>query len=675
MMKKSFDSTLIILTALVCSLGHEARAQQCPSDPEKIKSMIGELRDTFECSGLNFRSCNEYRGLVISGAAAGGVAVGGALAAKTAAGIALMKSKGIVCPLPGTNAGSPTIRSTAELFALLALGDEAHAKMPGVGCSIDKEAALKVFDGLRRESSEQAQRVAAEMKDRMIAEKLSATDLSKVSATDLDRQKAFTAGLDSLEKEIKSGSASTASKERALEAIARAKSNVASGAESAMTRIVNSHQQLMGLLSEEIKDSIGAKTREGLSWWNHSDSIRAEKSAKVLGDASAKVMAQVQIDLDRIRGMGSNSAGRAEVLKGLGYKPEFITKLLSVDDARKTLNFTASSFQGLAYEVGVGNKFKGVKHVPIEDLRNMTFRRSLPGMDWALRTFRELPGMNNSLSAVVRRVGAEAIAKTAALAEGRLGTMVKYVAPVVTGVGKAMALPVQVVYETATFTNSAHCGGEIESPYARKTMVEYAEGKESCRSINERTDKTDEFLYGLSPAEQLQEVRNNPASCDLLARLYQRYAPSQNWEVTCQGTNAQLTGKTAKGEGQMIRFDAASGTPQNIEWYSGSFKSCAKVSMKDDVFDSAQVFDTETGMNGCGSVGTGKTIGQSAIHMRQNTTDEKQMVKQFSQWQDSNAYVMSAATDCCRTGDSGSNPMCSNVSRDSNSGSGRATRK
>ncbi len=665
-----------MVVALLLVSGQEVRAQQCPSDPEKIKSMIGELRDTFECSGLNFRSCNEYRGLVIGGAAAGGVVVGGALAAKTAAGIAMMKSKGVVCPLPGTNAGLPAIRSTAELFAVLALGAVARAKLPGHACSIDKDAAVKVFDGLRRQSVEEAQRVAAEMKDRMIAEKLSATDLSRISATDLERQKAFTAGLDALEKEIRSGSTSAAAKERALEAVARAKSNVASGAESAMTRIVNSHQQVIGFLSEEIKDSISAKTREGLSWWNHSDTIRAEKSAKLLGDSSAKVLAQVQIDLDRIRGMGSNSAGRATVLAELGYKPEFIKNLLSVDDARKTLNFTASSYQGLVYEIGTGSKFKGVKQVPLEELKTMTFRRVLPGMDWALRTFREVPGLNNGLGAVVRRVGAEAIAKTAALADGRLGTMVKYVAPVVTGVGKAMALPVQVVYETATFTNSAHCGGEIESPYARKSMVAYAEGKESCRSINERTDKTDEFLYGLSPAEQLQEVRKNPASCDLLVRLYDRYAPSQNWQVTCQGTTAQLSGKTVKGDGQTIRFDAASGTPKNIEWYSGSFKSCAKVAMKDDVFDSAQVFDTESGMSGCGSVGAGTTIGQSALNMRQNTSDEKQLVKQFAAWQDSNAYVMSAATDCCRNGDSGSNPMCSNASRDGdNSGARRATRK
>src|SRR5437868_1447163 len=92
--RASLVSLLVLLFA--CT---NVQAQTCPKDAQKIKSMIGELRDTFECSGLSFKTCREYSGRVIAGAAAG-VTVGGPLAARTAAGLALMKSKGIVCPMP-----------------------------------------------------------------------------------------------------------------------------------------------------------------------------------------------------------------------------------------------------------------------------------------------------------------------------------------------------------------------------------------------------------------------------------------------------------------------------------------------------------------------------------------------------------------------------------------------
>lgn len=674
MIKSRFHYAIAVLPLLLHFVCIESFAQSCPTDPAKIKSMIGELRDTFECSGLNFKSCNEYRGLVIGGAAAG-VVVGGGLAAKTAAGVALMKSKAIVCPLPGTVASLPM--SGAEFLAMLAFGTDADAKlpsMPGTGCSMDKKAATKIFDDLRRDAYADAKKISAEMKDRMLAEKLPLSDAQKLTEAER-RQKMFSAALDKLQKEISTGGADAASKQSALEAISRARDTLASDSGSVVTRITEAYEKLNNTLPSQVRDGVSDATQQEIKFWNYSERIRAENAA-VRISAAAKITSQVENDLEVLKGMYNNSAGREEFLKSKGYSAEFAKKLVAVDDARKTMSLTGSKFHGLVYEIGTSAKYKGVASISIEELRAMASRRVIDGYDWALRTFRELPGVNSSLGALVRRVGAEAIAKTATLAEGRLGTMVKYAAPVVTGVGKAMALPVQVGWEAISFTNDAHCGGERESAYAKKSMIEREDGKQGCHAIDLRTDKTDEFLYALSPSEQLAEVRGNPATCDLLARLYARYAPSQNWQVTCQGTVAQLNGKNTKGDGQMIRFEATSGIPQNIEWYSSSFQSCAKVTMVNDEVSSAQVFDTKTGMSSCGSVGSAKTVNQQMLRMRQNTSDEKQMVKQFAEWQDTNAYVMSAATDCCRTGENSGNPMCSNVSSNGRNNNGnRATKK
>jgi hypothetical protein len=330
---------------------------------------------------------------------------------------------------------------------------------------------------------------------------------------------------------------------------------------------------------------------------------------------------------------------------------------------------TGAAYQRASYNLATSASFKNAVTVSTEELA--TLSRSggaIRKVSDSLRAFRELPGLNNSLTATIRRVGSEAIAKIAT--SGGAKAAVKYGAPVVTGIGKAMALPVQVAYESVTFSKDPHCGGERESAYAHLKMTEGEHGGEACHSVEARTNKTDEFLYGLSPSEQLAEVRNNPGTCDLLARMYARYAPSQNWQVTCDGTVAQLSGKNSKGDGQMIRFDAASGAPANVEWYSGSFERCAKVSIKDDVFESAQVFETASGMRGCGSVGQGKLVSSSALTMRQDQSDEKRMVSEFSSWQASNSFALSAATDCCRTGTSPMNPMCSGAGRGSNPSSG-----
>ncbi len=645
-----------------------ALTQTCPSDdPKKIQSMMAELRDTFECNGLNFKSCIEYRGIVIGGAAAG-VVVGGRVAAKTLAGLAFMKSKSIVCPLPGTSAGLKITSSSREFLAALAMGEDVHAAIPGSNCTMAKSAAVKEFDALRRSAFESGKSIRSQMLDVMLTHGVTAPDASKIAVTDAEIKKAYASGLDKLEADVKSSALSTGKKEQVFDRLKYAREYLRTNTEVAELAMSHLSERVWDELPYDFKDGLSKETKSGIAWYELRAQLRTKKIAA--NPATARAETLVLSELETF--FSKSSSAQAEYLASKGYKPEMIKDLMGMGQAAQALSRTGSGYQMASYQLTSG-KFRSLSEVSLEQIKDVTRTNGVFSHVRDIRIFHSFPGLNNGLPATIRRVGAEAIAKIATSDAAQIG--LKYVAPVVGGIGKAMALPVQVAYEAATFSNDPHCGGEISSSYANLKMIENERGNQACHSVEARTEKTDEFLYGLSPADQLTEVRNNRGTCDLLARMYSRYAPSQNWDVTCQGTTAQMTGKNSKGEGQMIRFDAASGMPQKIEWYSGSFKQCAKVSMKDDAFESAQVYETSPGMNGCGSVGKATTVRDADLYLRQNTSDEKKMVKEFANWQDSNSLAMAAATDCCRTGSSAENPMCP-VSRGGRSapGSGATTR-
>jgi hypothetical protein len=337
----------------------------------------------------------------------------------------------------------------------------------------------------------------------------------------------------------------------------------------------------------------------------------------------------------------------------------------------------ASFLQAAGQELSLGVKFRNAAMITATELKDLANRNGLRFLSSPLFHFRQIPGLNNGVVATISRAGRKALAEASLTGASRLATLVRYAGPALSVAGKAFAAPVDLGVETAFHMNDAHCGGEVGTKYADLVMTENAEGHASCQPFNGRTSKTDDFIFGLSPDDQLKEVRENPASCRMLTQLYARYAPSQNWELTCSsgaaGPTARLNGKNAKGDGQMVSFNASDrNTLENLEWYSSSFERCAKVNMKDDAFESAQIFKMKTGMPSCGSVGEATSLGKAALTNRTNHSDEKKMVQEFSAWQTSNSSVLGMAVECCSG--AGDNSLCPKASAASGRPAGRPAR-
>ena len=157
---------------------------------------------------------------------------------------------------------------------------------------------------------------------------------------------------------------------------------------------------------------------------------------------------------------------------------------------------------------------------------------------------------------------------------------------------------------------------------------------------------TDAFLFGLNREEQLKEIQQGNGTCAMLMGLYDRYAPSQNWNLSCDGDVASLSGAGEEGGGQMVRFRAGSDGPQNLQWFSTDLETCANVSLKNGEFDSATTYEYENG-GACGGAG-GQRHTASSIWNRGTVSDEKKLLRQFSKWQKENAYAITSASDCCQ---------------------------
>lgn len=643
MTSRRFISALLggILAVSICPM-RSVFAQTCPTDPDKLKSMIGELKETFECSGLSLDSCNKYRNGLI----------GGGLAGSVLAGLALKKQFGISCGSPGVS--SRAVEGRTDLIAFLLFGSDSRARQ--AVCTIPKEKLVKELNTLKGEFTDASKNISSEMRDRMMAQKIPATDLSKIEVTPEDWRRKFTSGLDGLEKEIQKSPASAADKSRVLEAIARERENLRGlqSLKSIPGQVVMSYENIMGYMSSELKDGLSAEAKKGISYWEIRDTVRAEKVAKIPNTAALKAMSEVELELSQLSSKISYES-RLDYLKSRGYSSEIAKQLIDIDNSRKSLSWNASHMQRTAYELTSSAKYRGVAAVSAEEVKTVASKNGLRFLDTALYKFREMPGLNGELLATISRAGRAAMAKASAEGGSKLMTMAKFVAPAVPIVAKAATAEVQVAAELILHDSGKRCAQDRQSPYTQQAPVE-VNGREVCRAVDERTDKTDEFLFGLTTDEQLKEMRSNPASCDLLVRMHERYAPSQNWKLTCDGSTVQLNGKTARGENQMVRYDGSEGSTDKLEWYSGSFESCAKVSLKDGAFDSAQVFETENGMSGCGSVGSGKAVRSETLLNRRDTSSEKKMVKEFAEWQNSNAYVLTAAMECCNG--SADNAMC-----------------
>lgn len=645
---------------VVSAFADKAAAQTCSSmNPDKVQSMIRELKDTFECSGLNLKSCNQYRaGLV-----------GGSLAASTAAGLALLKrNSAITCALPGAKT-SLTSGQRYDFIAQLIFGDEAAAAIAGTsakGCSVPRQTMVKELEGLQKDFSRESSRITGEMKDRMVAERVPPPDLKKISVTEGDWKNKFSSGLEALEKEVKATSiVDPTTKQQLLNLIADQKEALNSvSLKSIPSQVVQSYDTIVGHMPAALKDGLSEEATKAISYWNISDTVRAEKAAKLPNTATQKVLAEVENDLSKLGGM-AREAERSEFLLQRGYKADMVKQLIEIDNSRRTLSLNSSMLRITNHELTMGARFKNAAVITATEMRELARKNGLRFLDSPLFHFREIPGLNNGLLATVSRAGKKALAEATAVGASRLATVAKVAAPVLSVAGKAMAAPVEIFVEGVTHTNDLHCGGQMTSKYADLVSTENEKGGESCRPVNERTKRSDDFLFGLSFDDQLKEVRNNEVSCQMLTQLYARYAPSQNWNLTCSsGSNgpvATLNGKSAKGEGQMVTFNASDRNAiQNVEWYSSTFERCAKVALKDDAFESAQVYGMKTGMSSCGSVGSATTLGKSVLNTRQNQSDERKMLTEFVLWQASNSSVLGMAAECC--GGSADNAMCPKAS-------------
>jgi hypothetical protein len=614
----------------------------CPSDPDKLRSMIDELKTTFECSGLNLRTCNQYRSTV---------AVGGALAGSVAAGLAVLKNNpGIKCGL-GTNSVSGKIS-----FLRHRIIEEAQASPAGGACTISKDVLAKDFDRLKRDFQKEGERLNADLRERLIAQQAGSVDASKIAVTGEEMRSRMLQGLDALDAEIRASNLSVEARQSLYDIVADERKALRATSGGALAgKVADTYQRLTAYMPLSLKEGLSSQTQTALSYWK----LGEEKRAKAATASVEKAVGEVDRLMASLSNFTSNQA-KYDFLKGKGYNAQVIESIMEVEAARVAAGRYATSLQMANHKLST-TAFRGGSQISVDELRKFSRSHFLSFLEQPLFAFREVPGLNNGLAATVGRAGKTALAKVTASGAQGLSKVAGVAGSTLMVAGKVVAAPAFTGAEIALHTGDVDCRGQRVSQYGVLRPFENENGATVCRAGDERTDKTDEFLFDLSFEEQLSELRNDFTACDMLVGLHARYAPSANWSVTCSANSkVQLNTKNTKGEGQMVRFDVANGLPANLEWHSTSWDRCAKVQLNDDgSFTSGRVFQIEDGKS-CGEVGFGTPVSTGRLARTRAdgavAAKSKKMASEFIAWHETNSYLMTAAADCC-SGRQG-NPMC-----------------
>jgi hypothetical protein len=609
-----------------------AALKACPTDPDELSGMIDELKGTFECSGLNLRECNEYRtGLI-----------GGGIAASVAAGIGAFRARPnlMACMIPGRSASflNEEMRGRPAM-AMLALGLFGPlAESAPTTCRFPTKELGKEFREMSDEHFRESKALRGEMLDRIMAQK--APDaLKKVEVPEAEIRKHFVEGLEQLERQVRADNSGKLAvhKQWMLDDIAKLKSQYRSAGSYA--DMVSDFGRFSANFNLQGKtEFIDPATLKNLRIWDLRESLRAEKVANLSDPALKAAYQKALIELDTFAGM-SQMSGKASYLKGLGYSPDFVEKMMSAEGVRQKLQFRGSMLQGAAHELHFGQLSKKA-FLESRELEQLTRQRGLMIFEHPIFRWGHMPGLNNSAVKTVAKAGRAAMAKISSVAAGDLAGLAKYGLKGVALVGsKAFA----AVSETAFHMNDAHCGGGNPGQFV---TVSYDAESSRCAASNERSELTDAFLFGLSREEQLKEIQQSNGTCEMLMGLHARYSPSQNWSLSCEGGEATLSGLGEDGAGQMLKFNASRVPPEDLRWYSADFESCAKVAMRDGQIDHANIYEYEAGET-CGA-GSAVRMTESLAWSRGAVTDQRKLMRQFTRWHKHNAFAMVSAAGCCR---------------------------
>lgn len=629
---------LNLVEAQSVSVASASGPRTCPTDPDELMGMVEELKGTFECGGFNLDECNQFRSGLI----------GGGIAASVAAGIGSLKSrpKLMGCLLPGsTSAMSPqpaaNQRFHAALQALSIFSVPLASAAPG-SCNLPTKDLAKEFTAMSREHQDEARRIRGEMIDAVMSQKVTPQALDKIEVPDSALRSKFLEGLDELEKSVRADSANRISnpstKDWYLDDIKKLKAQFRAGGnyqqmQDAFIRLSDN------FMPSEVKADVDSSTLQKLRVWDSRAAIRAEKIATLSDPALQAAYKKALGEVDMLTGM-TQWSGRADYLKNLGYSKDVVDKLLEADGARRQISHRGSYLQMASYDLSFGS-LKNKKMLNAAELKELMRAKHINFFDHPMLRFSHFPGMNSGLVKSVGAAGRAAMAKLSQVAAGDLATLTKVG---LKGAAFAGSKAFAAVSETAFHMGAIDCRGNNPGSYVSEV---YNSETEKCGPSTERTEMTDAFLFGLSREEQLKEIQQGNGTCAMLMGLYDRYAPSQNWNLSCDGDVASLSGAGEDGSGQMVKFRAGADGPQNLQWFSTDLESCANVSLKNGEFDSATTYDYENG-GGCGSGSSGVRHTASSIWSRGAVTDRKKLLRQFSQWQKENAYAITSAADCCQ---------------------------
>lgn len=613
-----------------------ASAKSCPTNPDELGAMIDELKGTFECSGLNLRECNEYRAGLI----------GGGVAASVAAGIGAYKARPglMACLMPGRTVSSlnSILKDEAEgrpVWAMLALGFFGPmAESAPSSCRFPTKELGKEFRDMSDEHFRESKAIRGEMLDRIMAQK--APDaLKKIEVSDAEVRKQFVDGLDQLERQVRADTTGKLAvhKQWMLDDIAKLKAQYrTAGGYADMVADFGKFSANFNLQGKT--EFIDAETLKKLRVWDMRDTIRAEKIANLSDPALKAAYQKALLELDTFADM-SQMSGKAAYLKGLGYSPDFVERMVSAEGVRRNLQLRGSLLQGAAHDLNYG-QLKGKAFLDQKELAQFARQRSLQFFDHPITRWGHMPGINNGVVQSVAKAGRAAMAKISSVAAGDLAGMAKYG---LKGIGFVGSKAFAAVSETAFHMGDVHCGGGNPGQFV---TIAYDSDKERCAASNERSDLTDAFLFGLSRDEQLKEIQQTNGTCEMLMGLHARYSPSQNWNLSCEGGEATLSGIGEDGSGQMIKFNTEGGMPNDVRWFSDDFDACAKVSFKEDQVEYADVYKYDSG----GVCGGGQAIRmtEGAALSRAATRNQRQLMRQFSNWQKHNSFAMASAVGCCQ---------------------------
>jgi hypothetical protein len=650
---KNFRLTLLIGWLSLLSFSQAVALQRidgslCTRTPEKTKAMIAELKQSFECSGLNFKDCNRYRAAVIGGVGAG---LGGAMAA----GLAKIKShpEMAACLTPGGGIARFDLRS-------IFLGSPAFARAAAGGCRISKKWFADELSKLSKETGETATAAREKLIDELARGKpVSAEALRSIQIPEQAIKERALSGLDEL-VDLLSGNRATelvphaGRREALLDTIqfTRERIAAASGRELG-TELAALGSRVWLALPDESRQALSSMSYK---FYNTTilNKLREEAYATLQREKVASVAAKLSET--------TLASQRLEILKAAGYTGETLEKLMGIDDVARAAQLTSSQLN-IAVGDLKGGSLKSVDSLSPEDVTKFT-KRYLGGLSWKpgaamglinhpIQFFSSGASVAKSLAEKVVTAGRAAAAELAAqiASEGALSFAGKTATKAALGTAKFAMAKGNVFFGALTFTRDEYCFDKTKSDY-----VQYAHVDGHCVAVGERTAKTDQFLYALSEREQIEEFKAHPDACEMLYNLYENYGPSHNWSASCEGDQVVLTGKDETTKGQTLRFSMAGGEPQSLEWFSEKDSGCTKLNYNDDKFVSAEVIDLDGPQKSCRAPAGRKaqTVGANLIGTRAPGA-AVETARSLNLWKSRNSWTLSSAASCCK-GSAG--PLC-----------------